>query len=116
MATISGFLATGFGAFGAHALKETLSEHQLAVYNTGVQYQFVHTLALLSTGLILFHRSNHWIKASGIAFITGIILFSGSLYLLTFTGINQIGIITPFGGSSFLIGWILLSIGLTKTD
>ena len=35
------------GAFGAHALKEVLSENQLSSFQTGVRYQFFHGLTIL---------------------------------------------------------------------
>ena len=41
-------LAVMLGAFGAHALKDKLqSEGNLDTFQTAVQYQFYHTLALL---------------------------------------------------------------------
>ena len=46
------FLGVGFGAFGAHALKVTLSPESLAVYQTGVTYQMWHSLGLLGIGLL----------------------------------------------------------------
>ena len=46
-AAIFGLLAVVMGAFGAHALKKIVSADMLAVWQTGVQYQFYHTLALL---------------------------------------------------------------------
>ncbi len=44
------------GAFGAHGLKALLTADQLAIYHTGVDYQFVHTLALLLLGTLAQHR------------------------------------------------------------
>ena len=46
------------GAFGAHALKNSLTPEMLAVYKTAVEYQFYHSLGLLLIGLIgrsLYH-------------------------------------------------------------
>jgi uncharacterized membrane protein YgdD (TMEM256/DUF423 family) len=114
LAAINGALAVMIGAFGAHALKARLTPELLSVYETGVQYHFWHTLALLAVGLLAFQLpDSRALIASGIAFIIGIILFSGSLYLLASTDIRQlgfmpVGLITPFGGMSFIIGWLLL--------
>ena len=48
-----GALCAGvLGAFGAHALKATLSADMLAVYQTGVTYQMWHALGLLGHRLI----------------------------------------------------------------
>lgn len=78
-AALSGLLATGLGALGSHALRGQLEAHMLNAYQTGVQYQFYHTLALLLLSVILFHIVNTWLQAAGVAFIIGILLFSGSL-------------------------------------
>jgi len=106
LAAIFGFLAVAFGAFGAHALKGTLEPSLYLVYQTAVEYQFYHTLALLFLGLVKAESiCQSCLKWSGIAFVTGIILFSGSLYLLALTGARALGAITPLGGIAFLVGW-----------
>lgn len=102
------------GAFGAHALKNSLSPEMLAVYKTGVEYQFYHALGLLLIGLIGFQIDSKWLRWSGILLIAGIILFSGSLYALSISGIKTLGAITPIGGLSFVAGWICLAAGITK--
>jgi len=96
-----GFAAVLLGAFGAHALKATLLLHGTReVWQTAVQYHFVHVLVLLFLGLD--EGAPCWI---GAAFASGIILFSGSLYLLALTGAAWLGPITPLGGLAFLVGW-----------
>ena len=49
---ISGAIAVGFGALGAHFLKERLSDEMMAAFETGVRYQMYHTLALMAVALI----------------------------------------------------------------
>lgn len=109
-------LAVLLGAFGAHALKKSLSPEMLAVYTTGVEYQFYHALGLLLIGLIAFHVHSKWLNWSGMLLVSGIILFSGSLYALSITGIKTLGAITPIGGLSFVAGWICLAMGIWKND
>lgn len=107
---INGLLAVAFGAFAAHALKGLLSEGLLAVFNTAVDYQAIHALALLVVGLLGQQtRDSRLLRWSGWAFATGILLFSGSLYLLALTDARWLGAVTPFGGTAFLIGWGLLA-------
>ncbi len=107
---INGLLAVAFGAFAAHALKGLLSDGLLAVFNTGVEYQAMHALALLAIGLLGQHaRQTRLLRWSGWAFATGILLFSGSLYILALTDARWLGAVTPFGGTAFLIGWALLA-------
>ncbi len=114
-AALSGFLAVSLGAFGAHALKAQLDAHLLAVFQTGVQYHFYHTAALLAVALLQRQlTATHLINSSGIAFIAGILLFSGSLYLLAITGTRWLGAITPIGGLAFLIGWACLGLAAFK--
>jgi uncharacterized membrane protein YgdD (TMEM256/DUF423 family) len=107
-------LAVLAGAFGAHALKTILSPEMLAVYKTGVEYQFYHALGLLIIGLTGFQVKSKFIGWSGIFIVCGIILFSGSLYVLALSGIKAIGAITPIGGLSFVVGWVCLAIGIWK--
>jgi len=108
---ISGFLAVGLGAFGAHALKERLSPDLLAIYQTGVQYHAMHALALLGVRLACGRVAERQRCAAGWAFLVGTLIFSGSLYALAITGQRWLGAITPIGGAAFLIGWGLLACG-----
>lgn len=106
---ILGALAIVLGAFGAHALKETLSIKQLASYETGVRYMFYHVFALLIVNVnsILKEKAK---KLISILFFIGITLFSGSIFLLVFGLANSlIGICTPIGGVFFILGWLVLA-------
>jgi len=109
-------LAVLLGAFGAHALKNSLSPEMLAVYKTGVEYQFYHALGLLLIGVTGFHIDSKWLRRSGLLLTLGILLFPGSLYVLALTGIKVIGAITPIGGVSFVVGWICLAIAVWKRN
>ncbi len=109
ISAISGFLAVALGAFGAHGLKQKLGQEMMAVYQTAVEYHFIHTLTLLAVGLLM----QQWGKSTALttsasAFTIGILLFSGSLYLLSITGARWLGPITPIGGLAFLTGWLSL--------
>lgn len=112
---LSAFMAVALGAFGAHGLKTILTEAQLGTYQTAVEYQFYHALALLLVAAISFQfPAATALKWAGILFMTGIILFSGSLYLLVFTDIKILGAITPLGGLAFLAGWLFLTFAALK--
>jgi uncharacterized membrane protein YgdD (TMEM256/DUF423 family) len=112
--SMSGALAVMLGAFGAHGLKEKLSEKMLANYMTGVEYHFYHTLALLAVGLLSMHFQSRLLTGSGWAFVIGIAIFSGSLYVMALTGITKLGAITPIGGLAFIIGWALFAVAVVK--
>ncbi len=114
---IFGGLSVMFGAFGAHSLKERLTEKSLATFQTGVQYQFMHSLALILVGLLAMHFADEHqkkVQRPGWFFLAGIILFSGSLYSLALGGPRWLGPVTPLGGLSFMIGWFLLAFSLPK--
>jgi len=106
---LCGFFAVALGAFAAHALRGLLSDGMLEVFQTGVEYQGVHALALLIVGLLGRDGADAALNLAGWAFAVGVLLFSASLYLLALTDIRWLGAITPFGGSAFLLGWAALA-------
>ena len=110
-------LAVMLGAFGAHALKEKLTEKYLAIWETAVQYQMFHAIGLIAIGILMSSSllgpvsQLNW---AGYLLLAGIIIFSGSLYILSLSGIGILGAITPIGGVAFIIGWIMLIIAASK--
>src|SRR5690606_28487149 len=104
LAALFGLTGVALGAFAAHGLRSRLGADYLAVFQTGVQYQMIHALALFGVALLALHRPGRLVTAAGALFVLGILLFSGSLYLLTLSGTGKLGIITPFGGTAFLLG------------
>lgn len=114
---VNAAIAVAFGAFGAHALKEKLSERYLAIWETAVQYQMFHALALLAVGILMspsLFGSVTQLSWAGYLILAGIIIFSGSLYVLSLTGIGILGAITPIGGVAFIAGWIMLIVAAIK--
>jgi len=104
------FAAVVLGAFGAHALKDTLHSHDMAdVWNKAVLYHFIHAIALFV--LALFGTSN---RGAWWLLFAGIFLFSGSLYVMALSNLRWLGAITPFGGLCFLAGWVWLIIAPPK--
>ena len=120
IAAFYGATAVIFGAFGAHALKERLESASLAAWQTAVQYQFYHALALLLVGLLMFHMPSRSLSVASIAMALGSALFSGSLYLLAtrnllpFGELRFLGPVTPLGGLTLIIGWIALLVAVLK--
>jgi uncharacterized membrane protein YgdD (TMEM256/DUF423 family) len=102
------FLAVALGAFGAHALKEVLTDDLKAIYETGVRYHVYHALALFVVAWLSRDNPSKAVRAAGWCFFIGIYFFSGSLYALCLTGIRKFGAVTPIGGLLFLAGWALL--------
>jgi uncharacterized membrane protein YgdD (TMEM256/DUF423 family) len=118
---VFGAIAVTLGAFGAHGLEKIVPAETVKTFQTGVQYQMYHALALLLIGILYDRCSQRFVKIAGTFFIIGIILFSGSLYLLTTfkatetVGLEKFGLITPFGGVFFIAGWLFLFISAVKS-
>jgi uncharacterized membrane protein YgdD (TMEM256/DUF423 family) len=135
-AAMLGFLAVALGAFAAHFLKDsgyltkkygTLEDKTIAGlsvpapykylrdFETAVEYQMAHALALAITGLLLHHKPCRPLSVAAWCFPIGTALFSGSLYVLVLAGPRWLGVpwglITPFGGTLYLAGWIALAVG-----
>ena len=116
LGSIIAMLAVILGAFGAHGLRARLTPEMLAVFHTGVEYQFYHALGLLAVGLLLQHHpASVALRWAGWLMFSGIILFSGSLYLLVITDHRWLGAITPVGGIAFILSWLLVFIAVCKT-
>jgi uncharacterized membrane protein YgdD (TMEM256/DUF423 family) len=104
-----------FGAFGAHALKEILSDESLKSFETAVRYQMYHVLLLLFINLNSFIDKKAK-KQLSLIIMVGILLFSGSIYCITLLKVpaKSIWFTTPLGGLFLIIGWLLLAINLYK--
>lgn len=107
-------LGVGLGAFGAHGLKARLSPEMLTIFQTGVQYQQLHGLALLGLAAAVPHLGEARAKWISRLFQFGILVFAGSLYALALSGTRTWGAVTPLGGVAFLSGWGLLLYGAVK--
>jgi len=119
-AGVSGAVAVALGAFAAHGLKAVLSPYLLGVFETGVHYQFLHTVMVLACAILIRFdigkKAQKGLSSAAICFIIGILCFSGSLYALALTGIKWFGPITPLGGVFFIIGWVLLAVSAFKMN
>jgi uncharacterized membrane protein YgdD (TMEM256/DUF423 family) len=97
--------AVALGAFGAHALKARLGAEALGWWQTAVQYQMWHALALVALGGsgLPALRLPAWLLGGG-AF-----LFSATLYAMALGAPHWLGAITPLGGAAMILGWLLLA-------
>lgn len=109
LGAVFGGLGVILGAFGAHALRRTLTPDDLATFEIGVRYQMYHALALLAVAWATTQWDARTLTVAGWAFVVGILVFSGSLYALVLTGQRWLGAVTPFGGVAFIVGWALLA-------
>ncbi|MBT8234170.1 MAG: DUF423 domain-containing protein [Saprospiraceae bacterium] len=106
-----GALAVIMGAFGSHLLAEKLDPKSLNAYKTGVNYHYIHTMAIFCTALLYRIYRIKGLFYIGLYFLFGILLFSGSLYLLAMKDILGIsstkflGPLTPLGGLALIGSW-----------
>lgn len=119
-AGLLGLTGVALGAFGAHALRQQLTELGTRDrWETAVHYHLVHAVAIFGAAIWLRTVPGQASRRLGWAvrcWITGIFLFSGSLYLLALKAPTWLGASTaPLGGIAFLCGWACVTAaGLAK--
>jgi len=107
---ISGCFSVLFGAWLAHG-GQTLPSNVQSSLATALQYQFIHTLALLATLVWLqTTKPSKVLLVASISFAVGILCFCGTIYIKSFFELAVIGKLTPFGGISFALAWLLLAL------
>lgn len=121
LAAALGAAAVVLGAFGAHGLRQLVSNDQILVYETGVRYQFYHTLAIAVAAALV---NQPGIRPGRISLAValwagGLLLFSGSLYALSLREVHGwpvsfLGPVTPLGGLLLIGGWVALLLSPQK--
>ncbi|RCW43362.1 DUF423 domain-containing protein [Paenibacillus prosopidis] len=112
---INAALAIALGAFGAHGLENSISEHYLQVFETGVRYHMYSALGLMLISLFTKHTDvTKLVQNGGRLILAGTVLFSGSLYGIALSSVSELGIITPFGGVAILAGWTCVILAAFK--
>lgn len=103
-ATLGG-LAVALGALGAHALKQRIGADALDWWQTAVQYQMWHSLAVTALGI----SGLSWARLPAWLMTVGTVIFSGTLYMITLGAPLWLGAVTPLGGVAMICGWALLA-------
>ena len=104
-AALSGAVAVAAGAFGAHALREVVTEARLATWQTAAAYELAHAVVTA----VAASRPDRWAQRAAGLFLAGTLLFSGSLYALVLLDAAWLGAVTPLGGAAFIAGWLALA-------
>lgn len=111
-AGLTGLSGVALGAFGAHALRDTLAAaldgKGAEIWHTATLYHLIHAVAVLAVALAA--GSSGLMRAAAGCWLAGVGLFSGSLYWLALGGPKWLGPVTPLGGLSLLIGWLLVAV------
>ncbi|MGJ8692155.1 MAG: DUF423 domain-containing protein [Thalassotalea sp.] len=110
---ISGCFSVLFGAWLAHAGQALALPVQIRLASA-LQYQFIHTIALLSVLIWAKNQHSNLLLIAGLCFFIGILGFSGSLYLKTWLGIDAFGKAAPWGGTMLAIAWIFVAVAGKK--
>lgn len=102
-----GFFAVLLGAFGAHALKNSVPPHLIETWKTANFYHFMHVVVLLAVAIRQQLDRSDLLSLQRVVggFLLGMTLFSGSLYLYVITQIPLLAMITPIGGIILLLSW-----------
>ena len=111
LVALAGASGVLLGAFGAHALRGHLDASAMSWWQTAVQYQLWHALALALAVHAERGRARRW---AVFAFAIGIVLFSGSLYAMALGAPRWFGAITPIGGLALIGGWLWLAWNMTR--
>jgi|SRR5690606_11725969 len=105
-------LAVALGAFGAHAMKARLDAEALGWWQTAVQYQMWHALAVVALGLSGFS----WVRLPAWLLAAGAVIFAGTLYAMALGAPRWFGAITPVGGTAMIGGWVILALRAARTE
>ncbi|MCL6682441.1 DUF423 domain-containing protein [Sphingomonas alba] len=108
-ATLGG-LAVMLGAFGAHALKSRLDPEELGWWQTAVQYQMWHALAVLAVGF----SGLAWARLPALMMAGGALVFSSTLFAMALGAPHWLGAVTPIGGAAMILGWAVLAWRATR--
>lgn len=101
-------LGVAAGAFGAHALEETLEVRDLQRWDTAARYLVYGSLGIVLSGM----AASVWPEAGwGIpsaCLLLGTLVFSTTVGGLALGGPRWLGAITPVGGTLMILayGWI----------
>lgn len=99
LAALSGAIAVGAGAFGAHGAEGKAAEW----LKTGALYQLIHAVAAMA----VLNRPGT--RGSAICFVVGGAIFAFTLYAMALGAPRILGAVTPVGGALLIMGWLWLA-------
>ena len=118
LGALSAAKSVALGAAAQHGLKPYLAANDIGGwFGVALQYHQLHSVALILCGIaLLVVGENRLLKWSGVAFLVGLLMFSGNLYLRSLFDIHLFHAVTPVGGMSFMTGWVLLAVGVLRSN
>ena len=111
------FTSILLGAFGAHGIKDYVSEELILTFNKGVKYLMYSGLGLLILALNN-DKFSFSLKWSYRLIVLGSILFSLNLFIYSFNenlpALKNFVHLVPIGGLLMIVGWGVLGVRLVK--
>jgi uncharacterized membrane protein YgdD (TMEM256/DUF423 family) len=106
--------AVTLGAFGAHALKETLAASgRTETFELAIRYLMFHSLSLILLGFLMDKFPG--LRTAALFLTVGMFFFCGSLLILALANEAAWGAVAPLGGASLIIGWLTAGWTVYKT-
>jgi uncharacterized membrane protein YgdD (TMEM256/DUF423 family) len=102
-------IAVILGAFGSHALQDSLSEKYFNTFKTANLYHYIHAIGIVICAIALGKHPK--LRVIFVLFLIGLVCFSGSLYILSLNELldmpqlKLLGAVAPIGGLSFILAW-----------
>ena len=103
---VLGCLSVVLGAFGAHAVKSRIGAEALSWWQTAVQYQMWHGLAVLGLGL----SGLPWVRLPAWLLTAGAFVFAATFYAMALGAPRWLGAVTPIGGLLMIAGWAAVAL------
>ena len=114
LAALAGLASVALGAFGAHALDDSLSPKEADWWEAASFYLLTHAVAGLA--LSFAPQSQHsFTRNAGLFLVLGAMIFSATLYTMALGAPTWLGAITPIGGLTMIIGWSLIVLGALRS-
>lgn len=102
-------LSVAAGAFGAHALRQTLPSTGMDLWKTACSYLTIAASGALIAALAAAVRpAGGWV-AAGLALLAGGVVFSGTVGALALGAPRWIGAVTPLGGLLIIFGYLAMA-------
>ena len=105
-------LAVALGAFGAHALGDSLSAKQTGWWDTATFYLLTHSAVGLA--ISISHRAES-LARSGVIMVSGAIWFAVTLYSMALGAPTWLGALTPIGGAAMIAGWAMILLSALRS-
>ena len=112
----AGAAAVAGGAFGAHAIKGTVTPDRMQTYSTAMNYLLLHSVAVVAIWSAARALDRKEFNVGGWLIVAGMLIFAGSLFFLVVLDLPALGAVTPIGGVLMIAGWLSVAVGAVSAD